>query len=50
MANESNESNVLPEDFPEVSEDELLATVQRVFDTGADLIPPEEVFADYPGA
>lgn len=36
--------NELPDDFPDVTEAELLETIEEVFRIGADSIPPEEIF------
>ncbi len=36
----------LPDDFPEVTHEELLETIDEVFRTGANEIPPEEIFGD----
>jgi len=36
----------LPDDFPIVTHDELLATIEEVFRTGANEIDPREIFGD----
>jgi hypothetical protein len=36
----------LPDDFPNVTHDELLATIDEVFRTGANEIDPREIFGD----
>jgi len=36
----------LPDDFPVVTHDDLLMTIDEVFRTGANLIPPQEIFGD----
>ena len=36
----------LPDDFPEVTHDDLLATIDEVFRTGANEIDPREIFGD----
>lgn len=36
----------LPADFPVVTHDELLATIDEVFRTGANEIDPREIFGD----
>jgi hypothetical protein len=36
----------LPDDFPIVTHDDLLATIDEVFRTGANEIDPREIFGD----
>jgi len=36
----------LPDDFPIVTHEELLATIDEVFRTGANEIDPREIFGD----
>jgi hypothetical protein len=36
----------LPDDFPEVTHEELLETIDEVFRTGANEIDPKEIFGD----
>lgn len=39
----------LPEDFPVVTEKELLETIEEVFRTGANEIDPSEIFPELKG-
>jgi len=36
----------LPDEFPEVTHEELLKTIDEVFRTGANLVDPKEIFGD----